>query len=361
MLYSFRAVDDAPVNIGEDEEDHTAKHGGDENFIKEIDVIHNGVMFGAGLVVAHPCGGEVGGGIRVTALAFDEQVFAQGHARFGIVHFANVVYAVAVGADWFVGGLAGELFFKELDGGTMEIRHVGIDNVCGDPILVHDGRVGMAFGAQGGRTVMERDSGWVLNVMYAVTINTGGDVGIAFLRQRIAMYTGFVCVINFGVALGAGFGDFQARGGCEFATGSTRETGLGVRVMTVHADGGVFVALVKCALVDAIVHICILFLMTFLAGFEKAQGKVTRVFNFYIGMGIVADIGMTVDTGDSLFAVNGQPKLGWVDGDGQGFVAQGLIDPFLLMAGQTKVVGGFILLIGGRRLGGRSEKGQGEG
>ena len=69
----FDAVDDASVNIGEDEEDHAAKYGRDEEFIEEVDVIDNGIMFGAGFVVTHPRGGEIGCCIWMAALAFDNR------------------------------------------------------------------------------------------------------------------------------------------------------------------------------------------------------------------------------------------------------------------------------------------------
>ena len=139
MLDSFDAIDDAPVNIGDNEEDHASQHGGDEEFIEEVDVIDNGVVFGAGFVVAHPCGGEIGGDIGMAALAFDDQIIAQGNACLHVIHFGDVMHAVTVGADWFVGGLPGEFFFKEFYGCAMEIRHIGIEYVCGNSILVHDG------------------------------------------------------------------------------------------------------------------------------------------------------------------------------------------------------------------------------
>src|SRR5688500_12939013 len=77
MLDSLPAIDDAPVNIGKDEKDHAADHSRDEKFIEERDVVHEREMFRAGLIVAHPCIREIRGCIRVTVLAFHQQVFTQ--------------------------------------------------------------------------------------------------------------------------------------------------------------------------------------------------------------------------------------------------------------------------------------------
>ena len=85
VFCSFHAIDDAAVNVGENEKDHAAKHRGDEEFVEQINVVDDGVILRAGAVVTHPCCGEVGGCIGVTALTFDEQVFLHGDAGFGVV------------------------------------------------------------------------------------------------------------------------------------------------------------------------------------------------------------------------------------------------------------------------------------
>src|SRR6185436_2992099 len=96
------AACDTPVNIGDDEEDHAANDCGDHNLIKQIDVIHNWVMLRAWHIVTHPRAGEVGGGIRVTSLTFDQQVLAQGNACLGRIHFCNVMYTMTICANRFV-------------------------------------------------------------------------------------------------------------------------------------------------------------------------------------------------------------------------------------------------------------------
>ena len=48
------------------------------------------------------------------------------------------MHAVTIGADRFIGGLPGELFFKQFDGCAVEICHIGIEHVGGDPVFVHN-------------------------------------------------------------------------------------------------------------------------------------------------------------------------------------------------------------------------------
>ena len=70
----------------------------------------------------------------------------------------------------------------------------------------------MAFGAKEGRAVAEGDSSWVLDVMYAVTINTGWHVSIVFFGEGIAMYAILICVVDRAVTTGAGLRNVQAGG-----------------------------------------------------------------------------------------------------------------------------------------------------
>ena len=124
----------------------------------------------------------------------------------------------------------------------------------------------MAFGAKEGCAVAEGDGGGVLNIVHAVTVNTGRHIRIVFLGQCIAMYACFVCVVNAAVAFGACFRNFQARRRCEFAACFAGQACLCVRVVTVHADGGILVACIKCDLVDAVMSLGVLFFVTILAG-----------------------------------------------------------------------------------------------
>jgi len=112
VLYSFHAVDDFSVNIGDDEEDHAAQYSGDKKFIEKVDVIDKWVVLRAGLVMTHPRGGEIGGDIWMTALTLDDQIVAQSNTSLWIIYLGDVMHAVTIGADWFIGGLPGKFFFK---------------------------------------------------------------------------------------------------------------------------------------------------------------------------------------------------------------------------------------------------------
>ena len=88
--------------------------------------------------MAHPGGGEVGSGIGMAALTFDEQVFLHGNTSIRIIYSRNIVQAVAVGADWLICRLSWEFFFKEFYGRAVEIGNVGVEHICGDTIFRHD-------------------------------------------------------------------------------------------------------------------------------------------------------------------------------------------------------------------------------
>ena len=196
MFNSFNAVDNTSEDIGQDEEDHATQHRGNEEFIEQIDGIYDGVMFGAGLVVTHPRTGKVDCRIGMATLAFDEQVFAQRNPGFRIIHFGNIVHAMTVGTNRFIGGLTGKFLFEKFYGRAVEIGHIGVKHVGGDPVLIHNGRICMAFGAQEGCAISETDRGGILNIMDTMAINTGWHIGIIFLGERIPVHAGFICVVN---------------------------------------------------------------------------------------------------------------------------------------------------------------------
>src|SRR3990170_5008916 len=95
------AVEDAPDDIGDDEDEHAADHDRDEHPVEDVDVEDQRRMLRVGRVVPEPGGWEVGGGVRVAAPAGDQQVLLDdGAAR--VVDPLDVVNAVAIDADRFV-------------------------------------------------------------------------------------------------------------------------------------------------------------------------------------------------------------------------------------------------------------------
>ena len=100
------------------------------------------------------------------------------------------------------------------------------------------------------------------------------------------------------------FRDVQAGRGGELTTGLAGQARLCVRVMAVHTDCGILIAFIEGDLMYAVVRLVVLLFVAFLAGIQETQCEVAHVFYFYIRMGIIADVRVTVDTGDSFFAVN---------------------------------------------------------
>ena len=130
--------------------------------------------------------------------------------------------SVAVNTDRFIRRLVGILFGKQLDICPMKISNIRIQNIRGNSVLIHDGRVCVAFRAQEGNAVPESIRGRVGNIMYAMAVNTGWNVGIKFLDQCIPVHARFVLFEDFSVALGANLGyvdpcpvrEFAARFAC---------------------------------------------------------------------------------------------------------------------------------------------------
>ena len=69
------------------------------------------------------------------------------HLRGWIFWRTDVVFAVTVGADRFIGRLVGGILIKESDRGAVEIGHIGIQDIRGETVGAHQGAVGMALGA----------------------------------------------------------------------------------------------------------------------------------------------------------------------------------------------------------------------
>ena len=142
----LEAVEQSPDDIRHDEQGHTTEQGRDENLVEQIDVIHHRVVLWAGLVMAQPGSREVGGGVRMAPAAGGQQVLFD-HSAFRVVYRADIVYAVAIDTDRFVGLLVRGDCLEHLDRGAVEIRKVGVEHVGADAIFIHQLRIGVAFGA----------------------------------------------------------------------------------------------------------------------------------------------------------------------------------------------------------------------
>ena len=97
----------------------------------------------------------------------------------------------------------------------------------------------MAVRAQVRSAVAERGSRRALYIMNAMTINTGGNILIAFFRQRRPVDTFLIGVINCTVAFGAGLRDHQPSTQQEFACIFVCQACLSMRIMAVRASDAV--------------------------------------------------------------------------------------------------------------------------
>jgi hypothetical protein len=102
--------------------------------------------------------------------------------------------------------------------------------------------------------------------MDAVAVNTGGNVLIAFLRERSTVYAFLIGIVNGAVALGTGLRNGQLCTQQQLTRLFVSQSGLGMRVMAVRADSGIGVAGRQCLLMDAIQHLLILIVMALLTG-----------------------------------------------------------------------------------------------
>ena len=87
--------------------------------------------------------------------------------------------------------------------------------------------------------------------------------------------------------------------------GLADDTSLCMRVVAVGAERGVFVAFVHRRLMDAVMCGSVLIFVTFLAGVSEGQLKIADGFGFNIGVGVVADVYVTIHTEESFFGMNG--------------------------------------------------------
>ena len=87
--------------------------------------------------------------------------------------------------------------------------------------------------------------------------------------------------------------------------GFADDASLGVRVVAIGAEWGVFVAFVHGSLMDAVMRGCVLIFVTFLAGVSEGQLKIADGFGFNIGVGVVADVYVTIHTEEPFFGMNG--------------------------------------------------------
>ncbi len=110
---------------------------------------------------------------------------------------------VAVDAHRLVGLLIRSEVLEEDDGGAVEVGHIGLEDLGGQPVSTHQLLVGVAFSADLGGEQMEPGIGGPLNVVHSVTTGAGGHISIS-PKQRRPVNTLLVEVVDLRVTIAAG-------------------------------------------------------------------------------------------------------------------------------------------------------------
>jgi len=142
----------------------------------------------------------------------------------------------------------------------------------------------VTLGAQVGCAVSEGCRCRVLNVVNAMTVNTGRYVQVAFLGQGGAMNTLLVGIIDGAVTLGTGISNMQAGTIQHLACFGICQALLGMRIMTIGTDRRVLISSSQRLLVDTIQRQVELLGMALLAGCVLLQGDFTQGFCGPLGM-----------------------------------------------------------------------------
>ncbi len=113
------------VNVGQDKQEHASQNSGNENLVKQVHEVNQRECLGTWLIVTQPCIGEAGCRcIWMALLTFDQQVLLEGDTCLRVIRFDNVMNAMAIRADGFVGRLIGVVLFEHLYRCAMEVSHI---------------------------------------------------------------------------------------------------------------------------------------------------------------------------------------------------------------------------------------------
>lgn len=154
----------------------------------------------------------------------------------------------------------------------------------------------MAFGTQQRDGIAEFDGGGVLDIMHAMTVNTGCHVRVAFTGQGRAMHAGLVGLEDSVVAARAGVGNIGLL--------HLRKGLLRMGVMAIGAYSSIGVAFVQRPLVHTVQDLFGLVAVALFARSAVLNSNFAQRSGSFRGMGEFADVGMAVGTGDVFLAVN---------------------------------------------------------
>src|SRR3990172_5244035 len=197
-----------PPEVKDDVQAEAYHHEGDQVPVVLLDEEDERCLVHRRFVVGQPGRGEVGGGVLMAAATGLHQVRLD-HGRTGVVRRLDVMHTVAVAAHGDIGPHLRRLILVEPHGLAVEIVQVGLEDVRGDIVLVHELLFGVALRAEKDGPAAERGGGGAGDIVDAVAIDTGGDVRVV-LGEGGAVGALAVALVDLAVAGGAGARDLDA-------------------------------------------------------------------------------------------------------------------------------------------------------
>src|SRR3990172_2452914 len=274
-----------PPEVKDDVQTEANHHQGDQEPVVLLDEEDERCLVHRRFVVRQPSRGEVCGSVLMAPATGLYQVRLE-YGRTGVVRRLDVMHTVAVAAHGDIGPHLRRLILVEPHGLAVEIVQVGLEDVRGDIVLVHELLFGVALGAEKDGAAAGRGGGGAGDGVDAVAIDAGGDVRVV-LGEGGAVDALAVALVDLAVAGGAGARDLDA---------GTFQRRNNVGAVAVGADGGLGVACGHRVEVDAVEGAGVVLEVAALAGLVLGAGVVAAVAHLRRRVGVIAAPLVTVQT-----------------------------------------------------------------
>ena len=210
----------------------------------------------------------------------------------------------------------------------MKVLEITPHHGCGKSIFFHQLFVGVATGAKFGRFQMERGPSRIFDIVRAMAIRAGRDIGIARYGQGFAMDASRIAVVNLLVTARTGLGNFEL--------GDTRRNHI-VGAVTINTERRPQVPFRQQGIVNAVERLRVVVKMTTLAALVVGQGEFAQSLECSRRMRIGLDITVTIRATE-FFTVDGSLKPFAVNIQGTLLSArQHDLKRLLRMAAETKL------------------------
>ncbi len=118
--------------------------------------------------------------IGMTELTASQQILADLQTDLGIIGPLDIVDAVAVITNRLIGFLFRMLFLEKRHRCAVKVGDISTKHLGGEAVLVHQFWFGVTFGGNFRRLQPKFGGSRIGDIMYAVAIDTGGNVRVAF-------------------------------------------------------------------------------------------------------------------------------------------------------------------------------------